>query len=530
MTKDVSHSFKALGELRKQIQDSEQSGKVQQRRQAGILSARDRIYALVDQGSFEEFDPFKLHRCRHFGMEKRTFLGDGVVVGSATIGGRLVYLFSQDFSVMGGSLSETHAEKICKIMDMAVANRAPVIGLNDSGGARIQEGIESLAGYTEIFKRNVLTSGVVPQISGVFGPCAGGAVYSPALTDFTVMVRGQSYMFLTGPKVVKAATREEVTREQLGGADVHASRTGEAHLVGNSELEALSLIRSLLSYLPQSSDDSPAWESCEDPPSRSLLDLDQLIPAESNRPYDMKSVLTSVLDYGRFFEIQPQFAPNLVVGFGRLGGYSVGLVANQPKFLAGALDIHSSSKAARFVRFCDAFNIPIVTFVDVPGFLPGTQQEYGGVIRSGAKLLYAYAEATVPKVTVITRKAYGGAYCVMSSKHLRGDLNYAWPTAEIAVMGAAGAVEVLYSKEVKALEVAKQGGNQAEIERLTKLLSDHRVAYQSSFLNPYVAASRGFVDDVIFPRETRSRLIRALATTSRKNIENPSRKHGNIPL
>ncbi len=485
----------------------------------GRKTARERLALLLDEGSFEEFDMFKTHRCHHFGMEKQEYLGDGVVTGYGTIQGRLVYVFSQDFTVFGGALSETFAEKVCKIMDMAVKNGAPVIGLNDSGGARIQEGIESLAGYTDIFLRNVTSSGVVPQLSGIFGPCAGGAVYSPALTDFTVMVQKNSYMFLTGPKVVKAVTHEEVDTDSLGGAGVHTAKSGVAHLAAESEEQAIEFLKDIFSYIPQNNMEIPPFVATKDPANRCDPTLDEIVPENPNEAYDIKDVIYRTVDDGKFVEIQPEYAPNLVVGFARYGGTSVGVVANQPKFLAGVLDIDSSVKGARFVRFCDAFNIPVVTFVDVPGFLPGTVQEHGGVIRNGAKMLYAYAEATVPKVTVITRKAYGGAYCVMSSKHLRGDINYAWPTAEIAVMGAKGATEILYAKDIKNHE-----GDKAEF------LKAKEDEYAENFANPYIAAKRGYVDDIILPNRTRFRIIKALTMLKDKRDSNPPKKHGNIPL
>ncbi len=484
----------------------------------GRLTARERIDLLLDDGSFEEFDMFKTHRCSDFGMHKQKILGDGVVTGYGTIDGRVVYVFAQDFTVLGGSLSETFAEKICKIMDLAMKNGAPVIGLNDSGGARIQEGIESLAGYTDIFLRNVMASGVVPQISAIFGPCAGGAVYSPALTDFVVMVKNNSYMFLTGPKVVKSVTHEDVTVEELGGADMHASRSGVSDYAATSGADAIAYIRKLVSFLPQNNMEPPATLPCADPHDRPAAELNQIIPENPNAAYDMKQIILQTVDHGDFFEIKETFAPNIIVGFARYNGMSVGIVANQPAHYSGVLDIDSSIKGARFVRFCDCFNIPVITFVDVPGFLPGTAQEYGGVIRNGAKILYAYAEATIPKVTIITRKAYGGAYCVMSSKHLRGDINYAWPTAEIAVMGAKGAVEVLYGKQAKAQE--DPGA----------FLQEKEAEYQDAIANPYVAAQRGYIDDIIEPSATRARIIRALALVQHKRDTNPMKKHGNIPL
>lgn len=493
--------------------------KIKKRHAKGLLSARERIELLVDDGSFEEFDMFKTHRCHHFGMEENQVYGDGVVTGYGTIDGRLVYLFSMDFTVLGGSLSETFAEKICKVMDMAVKNGAPIIGLNDSGGARIQEGIESLAGYTDIFLRNVTSSGVVPQLSGIFGPCAGGSVYSPALTDFTVMVRNNSYMFLTGPKVVKAVTHEDVDVETLGGASVHTTKSGVAHLAADSEEQAIAYLRELFSFIPQNNMEPAPRRETEDPVAREDDGLCRLIPDNSNQAYDIKQVIAATVDDGHFFEIQPDFAPNLVIAFGHYGGQSVGIVANQPLHLAGVLDNDSSIKGARFVRFCDAFNIPIVTFVDVPGFLPGTIQEYGGIIRNGAKLLYAYAEATVPKITITTRKAYGGAYCVMSSKHLRGDINYAWPTAEIAVMGAKGAAEILFAKEAN-----------KDPERAQEILAAHGEDYSDKFANPYEAAKRGYIDAVILPQRTRFRICNALVMLEGKQDSNPRKKHGNIPL
>jgi propionyl-CoA carboxylase beta chain len=484
----------------------------------GRMTARERIDLLLDKGSFEEFDMFKTHRCTDFGMDQQKFPGDGVVTGHGTIDGRIVYVFAQDFTVLGGSLSETFAEKICKIMDLATKNGAPVIGLNDSGGARIQEGIESLAGYTDIFLRNVMSSGVIPQISAIFGPCAGGAVYSPALTDFVVMVKNNSYMFLTGPKVVKSVTHEDVTVEELGGADMHSSRSGVSDFAAETGADAIAYIRKLISFLPQNNMEDPPLQPCADPPERRSEELNTIIPTNPNEAYDMKDIILATVDNGDFFEVKEKFAPNIIVGFGRYNGRSVGIVANQPAHYSGVLDIDSSVKGARFVRFCDCFNIPVVTFVDVPGFLPGTAQEYGGVIRNGAKILYAYAEATIPKVTVITRKAYGGAYCVMSSKHLRGDINYAWPTAEIAVMGAKGAVEVLYGRQAKKEEDPK------------KFLEEREQEYQNTVANPYVAAERGYIDDIIEPARTRIRIINALKIVENKRDTNPMKKHGNIPL
>lgn len=484
----------------------------------GKYTARERITMLVDEGSFEELDMFVEHRCTNFGMEKKKFLGDGVVTGYGTIEGRLVYLFAQDFTVIGGSLSETMAQKICKVMDLATMMGAPVIGLNDSGGARIQEGINALAGYAEIFQRNILASGVVPQISAILGPCAGGAVYSPALTDFTIMAKGMSYMFLTGPKVVKTVTGEDVTQEQLGGAEVHASRSGVAHFATETGEEALTLIRKLLSYLPQNNLEEPPAYQNQDPIDRLEDSLNEIIPDSPNKAYDMYEVIGAIVDNGEFLEVHSLYAQNIIVGFARFNGRPVGIVANQPKMLAGVLDINASRKAARFVRFCDAFNIPLVTLVDVPGFLPGTGQEYGGVIVHGAKLLYAFGEATVPKVTVTLRKSYGGAHIVMSCKQLRGDMNYAWPTAEIAVMGGKGAVEVLYAKE------AKESGDPE------KVLLEKEEEYTKAFANPYNAAKFGYIDDVIEPRNTRFRIIRALQQLLTKKQTNPPKKHDNLPL
>jgi propionyl-CoA carboxylase beta chain len=484
----------------------------------GKKTARERINALLDPGSFEEYDAFKLHRCYNFGMEKTKFLGDGIVTGCGRINGRPVYLYAQDFSVLAGSLSGTLAEKICKVMDLGMKNGIPVIGLNDSGGARIQEGIEALCGYTEIFTRNVLASGVVPQISGIFGPCAGGAVYSPALTDFIVQVKLQSYMFLTGPKVVKTVCHEDVTTEQLGGAIMHTTKSGVTDYAAEDEDDAIQYIKDLMSYLPQNNMENPPDAPCDDPIVRKCLMLNDIIPDNPNAAYDMKKVIEETVDNGIFFEIKKTFAPNIVVGFARYGGKSVGIVANQPAYYAGVLDIDSSIKGARFIRFCDCFNIPVITFVDVPGFLPGTNQEFGGVIRNGAKLMYAYAESTIPKITIITRKAYGGAYCVMSSKHLRTDINYSWPTGEIAVMGSKGAVEVLYAKGAKTSDDPKA------------FLAEKEDEYNTSFSNPYCAAERGYIDDVIEPAETRYRIINALESIQGKRDTIPMKKHGNIPL
>ncbi|MEW6029513.1 MAG: acyl-CoA carboxylase subunit beta [Chloroflexota bacterium] len=491
--------------------------RIEAQHKKGRLTARERLDLLLDKGSFREVDSFVVHRTNDFGLDQQKVPSDSVVTGWGTIEGRLVYAFSQDFTVLGGSLGEVHAEKICKIMDMAMKNGAPVIGLNDSGGARIQEGVVSLGGYADIFLRNTMASGVIPQISAIMGPCAGGAVYSPALTDFIFMVRNSSYMFVTGPDVVKAVTHEEVSFEDLGGASVHSEKSGVCHVAADSEADTLYLIRKLLGYLPQNNMEDPPFMPGDDP-LRMDESLDTFIPDDPGKPYDMKDIIRTVVDNGQFFEIHENFAMNIVVGFARLGGHSVGIVANQPAVLAGVLDIDASGKGARFIRFCDAFNIPIVTFEDVPGFLPGTNQEHHGIIRSGAKLLYAYCEATVPKLTVITRKAYGGAYDVMSSKHIRGDFNVAWPTAEIAVMGPDGAVNIIFRKE---LDKAKD-----PVKRKAELVAE----YREKFANPYVAAERGYLDDVIEPKETRPRLINALEMLSNKRDANPAKKHGNIPL
>ncbi|EPY02815.1 acyl-CoA carboxylase subunit beta [Magnetospirillum fulvum] len=480
----------------------------------GKLTARERIELLLDPDSFEEWDMFVEHRCHDFGMAEQSIPGDGVVTGYGTVNGRLVFVFSQDFTVFGGSLSEAHAEKICKIMDKAVQVGAPVIGLNDSGGARIQEGVASLAGYAEVFQRNVLASGVVPQISLIMGPCAGGAVYSPAMTDFIFMVKDSSYMFVTGPDVVKTVTHETVTAEELGGAITHSSKSGVADLAFENDVVALLQLRRFIDFLPASNREKPPHRPTADIPERIERSLDTLIPDNPNKPYDMKELILKVVDEADFFEIQPDYAGNIIVGFARMEGRTIGIVANQPMVLAGCLDIASSIKAARFVRFCDAFNIPIVTFVDVPGFLPGTSQEYGGIIKHGAKLLYAYAECTVPKITVITRKAYGGAYDVMSSKHLRGDVNFAWPSAEIAVMGPKGAVEIIFRGDI---------GDAEKIATRTE-------EYRQKFANPFIAGHRGFIDDVIMPRTTRKRICRSLTMLRSKDLKNPWKKHGNIPL
>lgn len=510
---------KKLIQLREKARMGGGEKRIESQHAKGKYTARERIAMLLDEGSFEEFDMFVEHRSTNFGMEKTKFLGDGVVTGYGTIDGRLVYVFAQDFTVFGGSLSEMMSKKICKVMDQAMKMGAPVIGINDSGGARIQEGINALAGYAEIFQRNILASGVVPQISGIFGPCAGGAVYSPALTDFTIMTEGTSYMFLTGPKVVKTVTGEDVTQEQLGGASVHTTKSGVAHFAVPTEDEGLQLIRKLLSFIPQNNLEEAPLMPCNDPVDRMEDALNDIIPDSATRPYDMYEVLGAVVDNGEFLEVHGNYAKNIIVGFARFNGQSVGIVANQPKFLAGVLDINASRKGARFVRFCDAFNIPIVTFVDVPGFLPGTGQEYGGVITHGAKLLYAYGEATIPKVTVTLRKSYGGAHIVMSCKQLRGDINYAWPTAEIAVMGADGAVEVLYSKEIK-----DAGDKAAEV------ITAKKDEYNDLFANPFEAARYGYIDDVIEPRNTRFRVIRALEQLRTKKLQNPAKKHDNLPL
>jgi len=510
-----------LAELRRLKAQARLGGgqrRIDQQHARGKLTARERLALLLDDGSFEELDMLVTHRATDFGLDQQRFLGDGVVTGWGRINGRLVYVFSQDFTVFGGSLSEAVAEKICKVMDLAMKNGAPVIGLNDSGGARIQEGVASLGGYAEIFLRNTLASGVIPQISAIMGPCAGGAVYSPAITDFIVMVDRTSYMFVTGPNIVKAVTHEEVDFEQLGGAQVHNATSGVAHFLAPSEPACLELIRRLLSYLPSNNLDDPPVVDTGDSPLREPAELDTIVPEQPNKPYDMHQVIQLVVDTGSFLEVQALYAQNIIVGFARLGGRPVGIVAQQPAVLAGVLDISSSTKAARFVRFCDCFNIPLVTFVDVPGFLPGVAQEHGGIIRHGAKLLYAYCEATVPKLTVITRKAYGGAYDVMSSKHIRGDINFAWPTAEIAVMGAEGAVPLIFREEIE--QAADPEATRA------RLIEE----YRQKFANPYVAAARGYIDDVIEPRETRRRLISALEMLKNKRDTNPPKKHGNIPL
>jgi propionyl-CoA carboxylase beta chain len=510
-----------LDQLHERSEQAEQGGgsaRVEKQHSAGKMTARERVEFLVDEGTFQEFDKLVEHRSQDFGMEKEIYPGDGVVTGHGLIEGRKIFVFAQDFTVFGGSLSETHAEKICKVMDLALKVGAPIIGLNDSGGARIQEGVVSLGGYADIFLRNTLASGVVPQISCIMGPCAGGAVYSPAITDFNIMVKDTSYMFITGPDVIKTVTHEDVTKEELGGAATHNRKSGVAHFAADSDEHALRMVRELLSFIPSNNLDDPPRLAPTDSAERIEEKLNSIVPEASNQPYDIREVIDLVVDEGYFFEVHREYAPNIVVGFARLDGRPVGIVANQPAYLAGVLDIDSSLKGARFVRFCDCFNIPIVTFEDVPGFLPGISQEHGGIIKHGAKLLYAYAEATVPKVTVITRKAYGGAYCVMGSKHIRTDVNFAWPSAEIAVMGAEGAVDILYRRELA--EASDKGS--ARRSRVTEL--------EDKFASPYVAAERGFIDEVIEPAQTRPKLIRALALLENKRDTNPPKKHGNIPL
>ena len=512
-----------LEELRRRNAAAEEGGGPERRgreHKAGKLSARERIALLLDEDTFEELDKFVTHRCVDFGMEQQRPLGDGFVTGYGRIDGRLVYVFAQDFTVFGGSLSEANASKICKVMDLAMRAGAPVIGLNDSGGARIQEGVMSLAGYADIFLRNTLASGVIPQISAILGPCAGGAVYSPAITDFIFMTAETSYMFVTGPDVIKTVTHEEVSKHELGGAMTHNATSGVAHFAARDDADCLAMIRELLSFLPLNNLDDPPRRACNDPVDRADTSLAELVPADARVPYDIKQAIQAVVDDRYFFEVQEHFAKNLVIGFARLDGRPVGIVANQPAVLSGVLDINASVKGARFVRFCDAFNIPLITFEDVPGFLPGTQQEFGGIIRHGAKLLFAFAEATVPKLTVITRKAYGGAYCVMASKHIRTDANFAWPTAEIAVMGPEGAVNIVYKREIESVR-------EAERQRLR----EEKIAeFRARFANPYIAAERGYIDAVIEPRETRMRLITALRSLENKRDSNPKKKHGNIPL
>ena len=514
----IDPKIQQLREMRETARLGGGQARIDRQHAKGKLTARERIERLLDPGTFRELDMFVTHRTVGFGIEDQKLLSDSVVTGWGKVEGRVVYVFSQDFTVFGGSLGEVHAEKVCKVMDLAMKNGAPVIGLNDSGGARIQEGVVSLAAYAYVFLRNVLASGVVPQISAIMGPCAGGAVYSPAMTDFILMVKETSFMHITGPDVIKAVTREEVSSEDLGGAMVHNTKSGVAHFAAEDEEDCIYQVRKLLSYLPQNNMEDPPFLPTEDPPDRADEELDSLIPDNPNKPYDIKEVIRRVVDDGDFFEVQEHWARNIVVGFGRLGGFSVGIVAQQPMVLAGVLDIDSSTKAARFVRFCDCFNIPIVTLEDVPGFLPGVAQEHGGIIRNGAKLLYAYCEATVPKITIITRKAYGGAYDVMSSKHIRGDISYAWPSAEIAVMGPEGAVNIIFRKQL-----AEADDPEAERTRLVE-------EYRDKFANPYVAAGRGYIDDVIEPRETRARLVEALQMLQNKRDTNPPKKHGNIPL
>lgn len=514
----TTEKIEALRELKAKSKEGGGADRVAKHHAKGKMTARERIEVLLDSGSFHEIDSFVVHRETNFGMADKKFLGDSVVTGWGTIDGRLVYVYSQDFTVFGGSLSRVHADKICKIMEMAIKNGAPLIGINDSGGARIQEGVVSLGGYADIFLRNTLASGVVPQISAIMGPCAGGAVYSPALTDFIFMVKKTSHMFITGPDVVKAVTGEDVTFEELGGAMTHNQKSGVAHMAAESEEDCLFLIRAMMSYLPSNNMEDPPFEPTADDPLRAEKALDTMVPDNPNKPYDIKEVIRLIMDDKQFYETQEHFAENVVVGFARLGGHSVGIIANQPMVLAGVLDIDASEKAARFVRFCDCFNIPLIVFEDVPGFLPGLDQEHGGIIRKGAKLLYAFCEATVPKMTVITRKAYGGAYCVMNSKHIRSDLNFAWPTSEIAVMGPDGAVNIIFRRDLADAD--------DPVERKTELVDD----YRESFANPYVAAQRGYVDDVIEPHETRGRLINGLNMLQNKRDNNPPKKHGNIPL
>jgi len=514
----ADHRFATLRKLQEEAKRGGGQERIDRQHERGRLTARERLHLLLDEGSFQELDMLVTHRATEFGMEERKYLGDGVVTGYGTIDGRLVYIYSQDFTVLGGSLGEAHAAKICKVMDLALKNGAPLIGLNDSGGARIQEGVFALGGYAEIFLRNTLASGVIPQISAIMGPCAGGAVYSPALTDFIIMVRDSSYMFITGPDVVRAAMHEEVDFEELGGAMAHSGLSGVAHFAAEDEQECLFLIRQLLSYMPQNNLEDPPFVDLGDDPLRMDPALDTLVPDSPSKPYDMKEVIQRVVDDGQFLGVQAHWAQNILIGFARLGGHTVGIVANQPPVLAGVLDIGASVKAARFVRFCDCFNIPIITLEDVPGFLPGVEQEHGGIIRHGAKLVYAYCEATVPKITVITRKAYGGAYCVMNSKHIRGDLVFAWPTAEIAVMGPEGAVNIIFRREL------------ARAEDPDALQEQLVAEYREKFANPYVAASRGYIDAVIEPRETRPRLINGLQMLRNKRDHNPAKKHGNMPL
>lgn len=517
----IEDRIKELMEMREKARLGGGEKRIESQHKKGKYTARERINMLLDEGSFEEFDMFVSHRCMDFGLQGKDYLSDGVVTGYGTIDGRLVYIYAQDFTVFGGSLSEMFANKICKVMDQAMKVGAPIIGLNDSGGARIQEGVKSLGGYADIFQRNIMASGVIPQISAIFGPCAGGAVYSPALTDFTLMTKDTSYMFVTGPKVVKTVTGEVVTTEELGGANVHSSKSGVAHFAVDDEQEGIMLIRKMMSYIPQNNLEEPPLTSTNDPIDRLDDELNYIVPDNANKPYDVKDIIFKTVDDGEFLEVQRSYAPNIVTGFAKYNGISVGIVANQPNYLAGVLDINASRKAARFVRFCDAFNIPLVTLVDVPGFLPGTAQEYGGIILHGAKLLFAYGEATVPKITIILRKAYGGAYDVMSSKHLRGDINYTWPGAEIAVMGPKGAIEILHAKELKEI---------TDDDEKAKFIAQKEEEYKEKFANPYVAAKYGYIDDVIEPRNTRFRIIRALQMLSTKKDTNPPKKHSNIPL
>ena len=514
----MSDKIKQLEEKIKEAQLGGGEARIASQHKKGKLTARERLHLLLDEGSFEEIGMFVTHRSSDFGMEKQQFLGDGVVTGYGTIAGRLVYVFSQDFTVFGGSLSETHAEKICKIMDLAMQNGAPVIGLNDSGGARIQEGVVSLGGYADIFYRNTLASGVVPQLSAIMGPCAGGAVYSPALTDFILMVENTSYMFVTGPNVVKTVTHENVSSEDLGGASAHATKSGVTHFACANELEALNHLKKLISYVPQNCEEEPPSVPYESNGNESRPELNNIIPDNPNQPYDIREVINGVIDANSFLEVHKDYAENIVVGFARLAGKSIGIIANQPAFLAGVLDINSSKKGARFVRFCDSFNIPLLVFEDVPGFLPGTDQEWNAIITNGAKLLYAFSEATVPRVTVITRKAYGGAYDVMNSKHIGADMNYAWPTAEIAVMGAKGAAEIIFKKEIAEAANTEEKWKEKELE------------YTEKFANPYKAAARGFIDEVIKPEQTREKLIKAFKMLENKAVKLPKKKHGNIPL
>jgi propionyl-CoA carboxylase beta chain len=519
LPKTKRENMNKLEILQEKSRLAEQGGgpaRLEKQHSSGKWTARERIDFFLDEGSFEEFDKFVVHRSKDFGLESQKFPGDGVVTGHGLVHGREVFVFAQDFTVFGGSLSETHAQKICKVMDLAMKTGAPIIGLNDSGGARIQEGVVSLGGYADIFLRNTLASGVIPQISCILGPCAGGAVYSPAITDFNLMVKDTSYMFITGPDVIKTVTHEDVTKDELGGAMTHNAKSGVAHFAAETDEHCLLLTRELISFIPSNNLENPPFVPTNDPADRRDEKLNLIVPESSNQPYDIRDIIHTVVDEGYFFEVHQHFAPNIVIGFARLGGYSVGIVANQPAFLAGVLDIDASVKAARFVRFCDCFNIPLVTFEDVPGFLPGVNQEHFGIIRHGAKLLYAFAEATVPKITVITRKAYGGAYCVMASKHIRTDINFAYPTAEIAVMGAEGAVGILYRREIAETD---ENFRQEKVSE-----------FQEKFANPYIAAERGFIDEVIEPAQTRPKLIRALSLLQNKRDTNPPKKHGNIPL